>query len=150
MPKENYKRVRVQSMMSPEGGAKQSDRETSNINTIIANYNATGILGRVNAQTPLYGDFSQPQDLQTQMHRTMDAQSAFDALPASIRKAASNDPVKFLEMTQDDDGLELLTDLGLVMVEDLRQAGENAPSEPENPAPDSPPATPDTTPHGGE
>lgn len=137
-------RIRLQTVQNSSGGAKQSDRESSNINTIVANYFATGIMGKVNAQTPLYGDFTQPQDLQTQLHRVMDAQARFDALPADLRKAASNDPVKFLEMTQDDDGLALLTELGLVMVDDL----EPTPDPPivADPPPADPPIPADPPP----
>lgn len=137
---------RTTSKMNRESKTKQSERDAANINTIIAQYRSTGTLNRVNEQTPLYGDFTQAQDLQSQLHRTMEAQARFDALPSALRNAADNDPVKFLEMTNDDDGLTLLIELGLVMVPDLDQA-EATPSQPPAPAPPEPPTPPVT---GGE
>lgn len=137
---------RTTSKMNNKSSVKQSERGAANINTIIANYRSTGVMGHVNAATPLYGDFTAASDLQTQLHRTIDAQARFDALPAAIRKAAENDMVKFLAMTQEDEGLALLTDLGLVMVEDLDQDEIHIPKLPDPPPAETP--TPPIT--GGE
>ncbi len=127
--------------MNSDGGAKQSDRESSNINTIIANYVATGVLGRVSEQQPLFGDFSGPTDLQTQLHRVQDAQAAFSALPAAVRKAAKNDPVQFLALFETEDGRTLLTEHGLVVVDQA-----DSPSMPPEPPPETPPETPPAKP----
>jgi len=126
--------------MDDEGGANQSDRETTNINSIIAQHQATGIYPGVTRQNPLYGDFTGPMDLATHQARVISAREHFEALPAEIRKACDNDPVVFMEMVQDDNGLKLLTDLGLIVSEEPETppsepaASEKNTEEPEKPA----------------
>lgn len=98
---------------SQEGGANQADREKTNINTIIANYRANGTTPHLSANTPLYGDFTEPCDLQHQLDRVKAVQELFQSLPAEIKRECDQDPVKLLELVGDDDGRELLTELGL-------------------------------------
>lgn len=96
-----------------EKRADQSARATTNINSIIANYRENQTSPVLNRRQPLYGDFTEPQDLQLCLDRVKAAQEAFQQLPANVRKAASNDPVEFLEMVNDPEGLEYLESLGL-------------------------------------
>ena len=116
--------------MASGGGANQSDRNTTDINSIVANYHSTGLVSHVSSGNPLYGDFTGPMDLQDQMDRVHVARERFARLPAAIRKACGNDPVQFLAMAENPESLKTLTDLGLVVDAVHDQAEGSTPQQP--------------------
>lgn len=108
-----YDRERV---VQPSGGisrTKQEYKDDVNVNLIVARFRATGNMTHLNRREPMYGDFSNPLDLQVQMEQVARAQQEFDTLPASVRQAAKNDPVTYLEMCLSEEGLDVLEAAGL-------------------------------------
>lgn len=130
------KRRRVTFDTGREGGADQSHRDSTDINSILANFMQTGQMHSVNRSKPLYGDFSNSRDLHQALNIVRDAEASFAMLPASVRQAALNDPTVFLDMVEDDTQLQHLIDAGLVLSED--QAGPPHPKPPAA-APQQPP-----------
>ncbi|AXL15419.1 internal scaffolding protein [Microviridae sp.] len=128
------------------GGADQSARDSTNINTIVAQYHATGIPPAVRQGQGVFGDFSQAPDFHAAYNLVHAAQAAFEELPSRVREAALNNPVQLMEMLDDPNGLVLLRDAGLDI---FNVEGEQLPEpfpKPEDPAQDPPPAEPDPAP----
>lgn len=134
--------IAVPRKVDPSGGAEQHHREETHLPSVLERYSSTGEAPILNPKTPLYGDFSTPTDLHTQMNRVAEAQQAFQALPSRIRSAAANDPVRFLEMVNDPAQLQLLQEEGLVLNDEA--PGSAPPPEPNPPSsPQSQEAAPD-------
>lgn len=93
------------------------------INTIMATYEATGVISHVNRATPQYLDVTDVPDLAEAIRIVDEATTAFMTLPATARKEFDNDPVKFVQAVQDGDDafLERMRGWGLA---------EPAPKEP--------------------
>jgi len=93
----------------------QSDLKESDINHIMAKYEKTGVI-TVNGQerTPMYGDFSEAKDLHASLSLVRRVESAFLALPASLRARFENDPARLLEFIDDPKNREEAVRLGLV------------------------------------
>lgn len=130
--------------LSQDGGADQSLRGETNINNIMAHYEATGTVNRVNRQAPLYGDVSNLPDLRTAIDQVREAQASFDALPSQVRAAAANDPVQFLEMMSRPEGREYLQASGLEIYDQVEpDPAPTPPAEPvETPVAEPAPAAP--------
>lgn len=111
--------TRRPSQLDPERsrGANPDDSGMADLNKIMATYRRTGTLPRVASRTPLYGDFTGPQDLADAMEAVEAAKDRFNDLPSQVRSAAGNDPVNFLAMFSDPDGRKLLIKHGLVIEE---------------------------------
>lgn len=95
-----------------ESRTRQSDALESDINKIVAKYRATGIVMRAPG-TARYGDFASGLDYKTAIDRVRAAEADFWDLPVEIRNAAENDPGKFIDMVQDEEGRDKLLELGL-------------------------------------
>jgi len=122
--------------------AKQANRDESDINTIMAKYEKTGLVNHVKEYQGRYEDVSNAVDYQAALHIVNEAQEMFLSLPSSIRKRFDNDPAEFLEFATNPANLEELRDLGLLPKEkrdpDIYvEPVEPSPSEPE-PTPASP------------
>lgn len=96
---------------------KQSQAEESEINNIMARYEKTGIIEHVKDYAG-YADMPGGLDYHTAMQLTIEAQIAFDNLPAKTRKEFDNDPFKFLEFVEDPDNVERMAELGLINPEE--------------------------------
>lgn len=125
-------------------GANQDDAQSTDINRIVAQYAKNGTLPIVNRGTPLYGDFTTPTDIHSVREAVNQAEDRFDQLPASVRTAANNDWVTFLEMFNDETGRETLEDAGL----QITDAPSTSPASTEKipPAPPPGPVVPTNTP----
>ena len=66
--------------------------------------------------TPSYGDFSSVLEFQQAQNILIEAQDAFDALPASLRKRFDNDPAVMLEFIENPDNREEAEKLGLGLI----------------------------------
>lgn len=138
------RRVRKSLNLTRSGGADQAFRDETNINTIIAQYQATGAMNSVNHSAPLYGDVSNTLDLAAAFEASATARASFAELPSLVRAAAMNDPVEFLAMADDADGRLLLIDAGLTFNDEpTRPPG---PPKPETPPPAEPDPDPDPDP----
>lgn len=94
--------------------AQQHFKDECDVNTILRNYETTGLLTHVANGTPSYGDFSSVLEFQQAQNILIEAQDAFEALPASLRKRFDNDPAVMLEFIENPDNREEAEKLGLL------------------------------------
>lgn len=94
--------------------AKQSFAAECDINNILKKFEKTGMIEHVKEHHGHYGDFIGAPDYLTAMNAIVEAQEAFDSLPAKVRKRFANDPKEFLEFVQDPDNREEMQKLGLL------------------------------------
>lgn len=92
---------------------KQSFKAECDINNIMTKYAKTGVLEHTRNVQGAYGDFSNVPDFQEAQNRIIQAQEAFMALPAAIRKRFDNDPGQLMDFVNDPDNLEEAVKLGL-------------------------------------
>jgi len=98
---EGRKVPRYQLKTSGKTRTKQADKESADINNIVAKAYKTGMLPVTQAQA-LYADVSGVLDYQQAMEIQLRAQEQFDALPAETRNKFDHDPSKFLAFAQDE------------------------------------------------
>lgn len=104
-------------VLHPTGGELKTKQEMAadcDINTIMGRWLERGIAPGLNSTQASYGDFSSAEDLHSSINRVMEAQDQFDRLPAEVRKACDNSPVKFIELCGDESRIDELKKLGLV------------------------------------
>lgn len=94
--------------------AQQHFKDECDVNNILRKYEATGLVTHVANGTPSYGDFSSVLEFQQAQNILIEAQDAFDALPASLRKRFDNDPAFMLEFIENPDNREEAEKLGLL------------------------------------
>lgn len=137
-PRRTTQPKRRQTNLDQSKGANPDDAPGTDINKIVAQYRRNGTMPAVAQLRPLYGDFTGPADLHNAQIQIQLAEDRFRELPADIRTAADNDPVRFLEMFENPDQRALLESAGLII---------SPPTPlPENPTLGSPTTT--TTPTG--
>lgn len=95
------------------GRTKQAFGSEVNINTIVRKYEQTGMVTHLARGVPRYGDFSAATDLKTALDLAHEAHDQFRKMNPYVRKAADNDPVRFLEMLATEEGTQELLDAGL-------------------------------------
>ncbi len=93
--------------------AQQQFREECDINTIMERFGRTGEL-IAPVRMPQYGDFDGVNDYHSAMNAIVEAQTAFESLPAKVRARFSNDPAEFLEFVYNDENRDEAVRLGLV------------------------------------
>lgn len=94
--------------------AQQHFKDECDVNNILRKYELTGLITHVANGTPSYGDFSSVLEFQQAQNILIEAQDAFEALPASLRKRFDNDPAVMLEFIENPDNREEAENLGLV------------------------------------
>lgn len=94
--------------------AQQHFKDECDVNNILRKYESTGLITHVANGTPSYGDFSSVLEFQQAQNILIEAQDAFEALPASLRKRFDNDPAVMLEFIENPDNREEAENLGLV------------------------------------
>ena len=102
---------------------RQEFAEECDINTIMARYEASGVISHVNRAQPFYLDTTDYPDLQGAMDQFREASLAFNALPAAVRREFDNDPQRFVDFASDSANLPRMREWGL-------GAPEKAPDEP--------------------
>lgn len=104
---------RVVAKVGPEPHAtKQSFKDETDINNIMARYKKTGAIDHFNRYSPMYGEIL-PIDYQTALNTIKTAQQMFADLPSHIR-AEVQTPEGFLEFVQDPKNKERMKALGLL------------------------------------
>jgi phage internal scaffolding protein len=93
--------------------AQQQFRDEADINTILERFGRTGEV-IVPVRAPEFGDYSEVTDYHTAMNMIIQAQDAFDALPARIRKEFDNDPGRFVEFVSDEKNRDKALEMGLI------------------------------------
>lgn len=112
-------RERVPARTSSELKTQQHLKDSVDVNKIVDTYMKTGVWQHVQDRTPMYGDFSAFDDLQSAMTLVRNVEAEFNALPAVVRKAAQNDPAVFFEMLTSPEGCWALQEAGLPFVEPI-------------------------------
>lgn len=105
--------------------AQQQFKEDTDINTLVERYHLTGEIPQ-NIRVPLPPEFIEATDYQQAQNLLIEADQAFMAMPANVRKEFDNDPARFLEFVHDDRNRDRAQQLGIVNL----------------PEPKTPPATP--------
>jgi hypothetical protein len=93
---------------------KQSHRDSTDINLIIAQYDRTGILVHLNKAEAQYADVSEMGDYQDALDTVRNAEQAFMELSSAQRKIFNNSAAQFLDAAHDPDKRELLEQAGLI------------------------------------
>lgn len=92
---------------------QQHQKEEADINTIVKRFGLTGELPQ-GVKAPRFGDFTEVRDYQTALNAVIEANTAFNMMPAEIRSRFNNDPEKFVEFCSDDKNRVEAEKLGLV------------------------------------
>lgn len=92
---------------------RQSDAKAADINTIMRQYERTGMIPQVDSEA-LFVDVSEMPDYRTALDFIRKADNMFMDLPAEIRKKFDNDPAVFLSWTSDPDNREEMIELGML------------------------------------
>lgn len=105
-----------------ESRTKQSDEAATNINNIVRKYVKTGELSHISKEMMQYRDISGTPDLHTAMVIVANANTAFQELPAAIRKRVGHDAGNFLPFIDDPENFEECLELGLLEEADRPEA----------------------------
>lgn len=79
---------------------RQEFADDADINTIMAQYEKTGVISHMNQTPPAYLDLTDVPDLQQSIDLIREAETAFMSLPATVRATFDNNAVKFVEFAQ--------------------------------------------------
>ena len=91
---------------------KQSLIANADINQLIKRHGLTHVQTNMANLEVLYGQITS-QDLQEAMQMNIDAQEAFQEVPADIRKQFGNDAGAFIDFATNPDNIKQLRDWGL-------------------------------------
>lgn len=119
--------VRVSIDSFADSCTKQCFKDECNINLIMKRWEKSGVINHLNNNQPSYSDVSEFVDYQTSLNIIMRAQSAFMALPASIRARFSNDPQEFVNFCTNPANATELQSLGLTSVREPSTDAASAP-----------------------
>lgn len=114
MIRELNERIRVPTKPSGLSRTKQAFRDECDVNQILAKWQKTGLVTHVASQPPKFGDFDVVPDYQASLNAIIAADSAFMALPSSVRDRFSNDPAKLFTFLQDSANKDEAIKLGLI------------------------------------
>lgn len=126
----------------------QSSKDECDVNKIIARHKQGIINTHVNTKAGVYADLSSAPSYQEALQTIINANNAFDTLPASTRKRFGNDPQEFLQFMSDPSNKEEAKKLGLLEEKALpanevttKQNTQNQNTQNQNPTPASAPKT---------
>src|SRR6478609_38055 len=90
--------ARLQIFFDPkEGMTHQSFKKDCDIQNIMKQYKRTGFVNHITSAKEIMGDFTEALDYHSSLNVVLNAQEAFDNLPAKVRSYYSNDPGNFLD-----------------------------------------------------
>lgn len=99
------------------GRTKQSMKDETDVNRIVARYAKTGLLTHVNTRSPVYTDVSEARDYREALEQVRRVDEFFVGLPSKIRARFANDPILFMEFMMNPDMKAEAEELGLVKKE---------------------------------
>lgn len=100
---------------SADGVTKQSFAAECDVNNIVNRWLKSGQLPMANNSMAQYLDVSNVSDYHACLNMVLQAQSMFQALPASVRDRFQNDPGKFLEFAENPANAAEMVSLGLAV-----------------------------------
>lgn len=95
---------------------QQQFAKEADINFIMSRYMKTGVLvdpAKISSRTAVFDDFSSVDDYRTMHDKVINAQQAFQALPAKLRARMNNDPAEFVAFVEDEANKDECIKLGL-------------------------------------
>lgn len=104
---------RVSITFTQPSRTKQSFREETNINSIMARYEKSGQMPQLNQNIASYGDFSHSDSYQESVTKIRDAHELFESMPSQVRAHFENSPEIFLEYASNIDNIDTLRQMGL-------------------------------------
>lgn len=107
-------RVRVRTINNEATRTQQHHKDACDVNKIIAKYKNTGEFLHLTSKQGVYADVSGITDYQESIHKVMNAQAAFAALPSNVRLRFQNDPGELLRFIQDPKNRDEAMTLGLL------------------------------------
>lgn len=108
-------RFRVQKFFRTPSRTKQSFKAESDINSIVAKYQRTGLVTNISGKKPFYGDVSSVPDYQDALALVAHAQDQFSKLPAKLRERLGNDPEGLVRYLSDESNWDDAVKLGLML-----------------------------------
>lgn len=93
---------------------KQSHKSECDINTILRQFQKTGIISHINNHKGEYVNLPDSIDYQDGLNTVLRGEAAFAALPSKVRDHYDNDPLKFLAAFGDDVERKRLEEWGLI------------------------------------
>lgn len=108
---------------NPESSlTRQEFKDECDINHIMARYQSTGELPRLNQGTAQFLDVSASLQFQESMNFIAEAQSMFNELPSRLRDRFYNDPAQFLDFCSNPKNTVELAQMGLLTPEATKAA----------------------------
>lgn len=120
---------------------RQEFADECDINSIMKRFAVTGVLPGSDRK-PMYGDFADLPSYMEAQQILLDANDAFMALPAAVRREFDNDPAKFVAFAEDDKNLDKMREWGLAPPAAPPEKPLDAPKAPEAPKEPIAPAAP--------
>ena len=96
-----------------KGKTEQSHKKQCDINYILRDYHASGMIKHAAKYEGKYDDVT-VQDFQEAMFIVKNAQTMFEDLPANLRNRFGNDPAAFLNFVQNPDNSEEMHKMGII------------------------------------
>lgn len=93
-----------------DGLTQQEFKDETDINLILAKYGIHAIAG--SHPPDVYRDISQEYDYAEAFEAVEEAKELFAQLPADARRKLNDDPVKLMELSQTEEGIQKLLDMG--------------------------------------
>lgn len=104
---------RVRTPVGERSMTKQSFKDESDINKIVARHHAGQQVTHLNRAEPRFGDFANSPSYKEQLDMVNQADMAFMDLPSKVREAAGNNAGVLLAMLDNPEDCRLLMDAGL-------------------------------------
>lgn len=96
-----------------ETRTKQSEAKATNINTIVAQYDKTGLLPQTGREA-LFADVADVGDYRSALDLIRQADELFMNIPAGVRSRFDNDAAVFLDWTSDPVNRDEMVEMGLI------------------------------------
>lgn len=106
--------IRVATVNHEPSKTIQSEKDSCDINKILAKFKSTGLMTNVRQDKPLYGDFTNVVDYQTAVIQAQAAEESFMSLPAALRKRFNNDPGELIAFVENSENRSEAIKLGLI------------------------------------
>lgn len=108
--------------------AKQEFKKECDVNTIVRGFERTGVISHINTHEGAFGDYiNAPESYQEALNTVMDAQNDFDALPSAVRAHFHNDPARFMNFQNDEEGMDLMRKHKLLAAKEPEKAPASQP-----------------------
>lgn len=131
---------RVYTVNEEPSKTDQSFKDEVNVNNIISKFNKTGQISHLAKKQGMYADLSTIEDLHTSLTQVVQAQEAFDSLPAELRRRFGNSPVEMVNFLQDPANDQEAVKLGLKQYQSIPQYQRPVQNDDDSNDDDTPPA----------